>query len=114
MEGEVPDVSPPNVEEVRMGAPSGVVIATTSLPRRPRIRCLPFMPKQAMTGKTWRWITTGLWILSFLTAIGVVRSKTTFAGIDQTSQIACLTPLTHFLQSSLTTGGAPPPPPSSR
>ena len=52
MEGEVPDVSPPNVEEVRMGAPSGVVIATTSLPRRPRIRCLPFMPKQAMTGKT--------------------------------------------------------------
>ena len=33
LEGEVPAVRPPNVEEVRMSAPSGVVIAPASLPR---------------------------------------------------------------------------------
>ena len=33
MEGEVLTVSPPNVEEVGMGAPSGVVIALASSPR---------------------------------------------------------------------------------
>ena len=33
LEGEVPVVRPPNVEEVRMGAPSGVVIAPASSPK---------------------------------------------------------------------------------
>ena len=48
-------------------------------------------------------ITMGLWTLFLLMAMGVAHSRTTSVGIGQTSQMACLTSLTHFPQSSLTT-----------